>query len=79
MNWRGKPLVSYQTIISLIGATTTENGLTVRCEQDRATYPKGAKVSDEEMAAINIVRDEFHGEWNYTIRPNNRSERVVNS
>ena len=79
MNWRGKPLVSYQTIISLIGATTTENGLTVRCEQDRATYPKGARVSDEEMAAINIVRDEFHGEWNYTIRPNNRSERAVDS
>ena len=79
MNWRGKPLVSYQTIISLIGATTTENGLTVLCEQDRATYQKGTKVKDEEMAAINIVRAEFHGEWNYTIKPNNRPERAVDS
>lgn len=79
MNWRGKPLVSYQTIVSLIGATTTENGLTVRCEQDQATYPKGTKVSDEEMAEINIVRAEFHGEWNYTIKPNNHSERAVDS
>jgi hypothetical protein len=79
MNWRGKPLVSYQAIISLIGATTTENGLTVRCEQDQVTYQKGTKVTDEEMAAINIVRDEFHSEWNYTIRPNNRSERAVDS
>ena len=79
MNWRGKPLVSYQTIISLIGATTTENGLTVRCEQDETLYQKGAKVTDEEMALINIIRDEFHGEWNYTIKPGNRSDRAVNS
>src|SRR3954453_20154903 len=77
MNWRGKPLVSYQTIISLIGATTTENGLTVWCEHDQATYQKGTKVTDQEMAEINIVRAEFHGEWNYTIKPNNRSERAV--
>ena len=79
MNWRGKPLVSYQTIISLIGAATTENGLTVRCEQDETLYQKGAKVTDEEMALINIIRDEFHGEWNYTIKPGNRSDRAVNS
>jgi Rhodopirellula transposase DDE domain len=79
MNWRGKPLVSYQTIISLIGATTTENGLTVWCEHDQATYQKGTKVTDQEMAEINIVRAEFHGEWNYTIKPNNRSERAVDS
>ena len=70
MNWRGKPLVSHQVIVQLIGATTTETGLTVCCELDANRYPKGIKVSDEEMQAINITRDEFHGEWNYTISPN---------
>ena len=79
MNWRGKPLVSYAVIIALIGATTTEAGLTVRCEQDNALYQKGTKVSDAEMETINIVRAEFHGEWNYTIRPNNRLDGVVDS
>ena len=79
MNWRAKPLVSYQVIIDLIGATTTDKGLTVRCELDDAAYQKGIKVSDAEMAAINIVRDAFHGEWNYTIRPDNRSSGAVNS
>ncbi len=70
MNWRGKPLVSHQVIVQLIGATTTEAGLKVCCELDANLYPKGIKVSDEEMQAINIARDEFHGEWNYTISPN---------
>jgi Rhodopirellula transposase DDE domain len=79
MNWRGKPLVSYAVIIALIGATTTDTGLTVRCEQDKAIYQKGTKVSDAEMDAINITRAEFHGEWNYTIKPNNRADRAVNS
>jgi transposase len=69
-NWRGKPLVSYQTIVQLIAATTTRTGLKVKSEIDAATYPAGVKVSDSEMAAINIVPHEFHGEWNYTIRPN---------
>jgi hypothetical protein len=69
MNWRARPLVSYQVIVDLIGATTTETGLTVRCELDTNTYPKGIVVSDEEMASISITRHEFHGEWNYTIRP----------
>jgi Rhodopirellula transposase DDE domain len=68
-NWRGKPLVSYQTIVQLIAATTTRTGLNVRSEIDRATYPAGIKVSDSEMAAINITPHDFHGEWNYTIRP----------
>ena len=79
MNWRAKPLVSYRVIVDLIGATTTETGLTVRCELDQNTYPKGIKVTDEEMAEINILRDDFHGEWNYTIRPDNRSDRAVDS
>jgi len=70
MNWRGKPLVSHQVIVQLIGSTTTKTGLTVCCELDTNQYPKGIKVSDEEMQAINITRDEFHGEWNYTISPN---------
>ena len=70
MNWRGKPLVSHQVIVQLIGSTTTETGLKVCCELDANLYPKGIKVSDEEMQAINITRDNFHGEWNYTISPN---------
>lgn len=69
MNWRARPLISYRVIIDLIGATRTETGLTVRCELDRARYPKGIAVSDAEFAAINITRDAFHGEWNYTIHP----------
>jgi len=69
MNWRAKPLVSYRVIVDLISATTTDTGLTVRCELDENIYPKGIVVSDEDMASINIIRNEFHGEWNYTIRP----------
>jgi hypothetical protein len=79
MNWRARPLTSYRVIVDLISATTTETGLTVRCELDTNLYPKGIVVSDQEMAALNILRAEFHGEWNYTIRPRNRPERVVDS
>ena len=68
-NWRGKPLVSHQVIVQLIGATTTQTGLTVRCELDAGSYPKGVKVTNTEMAALAIARDPFHGEWNYTISP----------
>jgi len=69
-NWRGKPLVSYQVIVQLIGSTTTETGLKVCCEIDRNLYPKGVKVTDQEVQAINIAHEEFHGEWNYIISPN---------
>jgi hypothetical protein len=69
-NWRGKPLVSHQVIIQLIGATTTDTGLTVTCDIDRSLYPRGIKVSNAEMAESNIEHHAFHGEWNYTIRPN---------
>ena len=79
MNWRAKPLVSYQVIIDLISATTTETGLKVVCELDDSPYPKGIVVSDDELAAINIVRAEFHGEWNYTIKPSNGSDGAVDS
>jgi hypothetical protein len=68
-NWRGKPLVSYQAIVQLIAATTTRTGLNVKSEIDNAAYPAGVKVSDSEMATINITPHDFHGEWNYTIRP----------
>ena len=68
-NWRAKPLVSYQTIVQLIAATTTRTGLTVHCELDQNRYPKGIVISDAEMATINITRADFHGDWNYTISP----------
>jgi transposase len=68
-NWRGKPLVSHQVIVNLIAATTTKTGLRVRAELDPGKYPKGVKVSDKEVAAIRLERDQFHGEWNYTILP----------
>ncbi len=77
MNWRAMPLVSYRVMIDLISATTTETGLSVCCELDRADYPQGIAVSDEEMLALNIVRHSFHGEWNYTIRPQNMVDRAV--
>ena len=63
-------MVGYRVIVELISATTTKTGLTARCELDTAQYPSGIVVCDAEMAAINIVRAEFHGEWNYTISPN---------
>jgi len=69
MNWRGRPLISHEVIVNLIAATTTTSGLRVRSEIDSTSYPAGIKVTDAEMAALNIVRDEFHGEWNYSIRP----------
>ena len=69
INWRGKPLRSYRTIVQLIAATTTDTGLKVRAELDERKYPKGVKVSDAQMAAVNLSRHPFHGEWNYTISP----------
>jgi len=67
--WRGKPLVSRETVVELIASTTTRTGLIVRCELDTRDYPKGIKVSDEAMDALNITGDTFHPEWNYTISP----------
>jgi transposase len=69
MNWRGKPLTSFETILNLICSTTTTKGLTVKAEIDINKYPKGIKVSDAQMRMIDISRNEFHGEWNYTLRP----------
>jgi hypothetical protein len=67
MNWRGRPLVSYRTIIELIAATTTTTGLTVRADEDLNFYEKGRKVSDAELAAVPLMRHDFHGDWNYTL------------
>ena len=69
MNWRGKPLVWLETIINLIGATTTTAGLEVYARLDDRTYPAKVKVSDAELAAVNLHRETFHPEWNYSIKP----------
>lgn len=73
MNWRGRPLVSYETIVQLIGNTTSTTGLAIRCELDEATYETGRRVSAAQLKAVRIERqDDFHGEWNYTIYPAGR-------
>ncbi len=69
-NWRAKPLVSLSVIVSLIGATTTEKGLSVRANADEKIYKTGIKVTEQEKKSINIERNDFHGEWNYCIKPN---------
>lgn len=68
-NWRGRPLVSYAMMVDLIGATTTSKGLKVKCALDSKTYPAGIKVEDQEIAELNLDRAEFHGDWNYTLKP----------
>lgn len=68
-NWRGRPLTDRAAVIELIGATTTKTGLKVQCALDTRTYQKGVKVSDSEMASLDITGDEFHPDWNYTIKP----------
>lgn len=69
INWRGKPLSTYQVIINLISSTTSSMGLTVKARLDKKTYKTGLKVSDKEMKSLNILKNSFHGEWNYTIKP----------
>ena len=73
-NWRGRPLETLEIIVSLIAATTTESGLVVKCGLDKTIYETGIKVTDEEMADINLFRSEFHGDWNYTIKPKVKTE-----
>lgn len=68
-NWRGEPLTDYATEVNLIAKTTTVTGLKVSCRLDRRRYPIGRKVSDEEWSKINLLRNNFHGDWNYTIKP----------
>ena len=69
INWRANPLTSLETVIELISHTTTDEGLQVTAIKDSQTYPTGLTVTDAELQAFNIVRDAFHGEWNYTIKP----------
>ncbi|MEK7357045.1 MAG: ISAzo13 family transposase [Bdellovibrionota bacterium] len=69
MNWRGKPLRSYETVISLIGHTKNSGGLVVKAKLDKRRYPTGKKVTDKQMRELNIKLEKFHGDWNYTIRP----------
>ena len=73
-NWRGRPLISRQVIVNLIGSTTTRNGLRIRADIDENTYAKGIKISDAELAALAIERDKFHGEWNYRVPPRDHRE-----
>jgi DDE family transposase len=69
-NWRGKPLISHEVIINLIAGTTTANGLAVKSKLDSNLYPAGLKVSDQQMAQLRLRRDQFHGDWNYSLLPN---------
>lgn len=69
INWRGKPLNDYRSIVDLIGSTTNRSGLTVKARLDKKKYSKGRKVTATEIKTLNITRDKFHGEWNYTIKP----------
>ena len=73
-NWRGEPLQDYETIVNLIASTSTAKGLSVSCRLDRRHYPVGKKISDEEFATINLVPDDFHGEWNYSIHPKRKKK-----
>jgi Rhodopirellula transposase DDE domain len=68
-NWRGRPLVSRAVVVNLIGSTRTRTGLRVRAELDTNSYPKGIKVTNQEMESVRLRRDKFHGEWNYTVLP----------
>jgi hypothetical protein len=69
MNWRGKPLVSLETMINLIGATKTSTGLEVYARLDDGEYPAKIRVTDAELNAVNLHREDFHPEWNYSIKP----------
>jgi hypothetical protein len=69
INWRGQPLISHEVVVQLIAKTTTETGLRVRAALDKNRYPTGIKVTDDQLASVNLRRAKFHGEWNYTIKP----------
>jgi hypothetical protein len=69
MNWKGRPLVSYEAVVNLIGSTTTRSGLKVKAVLDKRQYETGRKVADREMQALQLKRHVFHGDWNYTLKP----------
>ena len=68
-NWRGEPLQSYETVVNLISSTKTSSGLTVSCRLDKRSYQTGKVISQDQMETINLNRNTFHGDWNYTIKP----------
>jgi hypothetical protein len=74
-NWRGRPLLTHATIVSLIAGTQTSTGLKIRCQLDRRNYPAGIKVTDEQLASVNLEPADFHGDWNYTIWPSKARSR----
>lgn len=76
-NWRGKPLVSIETIINLIGSTKTKKGLIIQTEVDTNEYAKGIKITDEEMESLALEREAFHGEWNYKLRPRKIAQVIL--
>jgi DDE family transposase len=76
INWRGRPLTDYQTVIETIAATSTSTGLAVEAVLDTGAYPTGVKISDRQVAAIPLRRYDFHSEWNYRIEPVSIPERV---
>jgi len=69
LNWRGKPLESLEVIVNLIAATSTSTGLKLYARLDDATYERGIDITDDQLAAVNITRHTFHGDWNYTVIP----------
>ncbi len=69
LNWHGKPLESLEVIINLIAATTTSTGLKLYAQRDQRGYERGIEITDAQLATVNITRDTFHGDWNYTITP----------
>jgi hypothetical protein len=73
MNWRGRPLTSYEVVVELIGATTTRQGLRVHAELDPGRYHTNVKVPDHELAAVPLTKHDFHGEWNYSVAPTRTS------
>ena len=74
-NWRGRPLISHEVIVHLIANTVTQQGLKIRAELDKRRYPAGIKVTDQELAQVNLKPHSFHGDWNYTIQPTKRKKR----
>ena len=74
-NWRGRPLTSYQVVVDLIASTTTETGLRILAEWDRGEYPLGVKVTDEELAALNLKRHKWHPDWNYDLKPTRQTNK----
>jgi hypothetical protein len=71
MNWKGHPLTDYETVVSLIAATKTEKGLTVTSQLDEQIYKKGIQITEEQMNGLNLKKNQFHGEWNYSIKNKN--------